>query len=95
MSQSRFFVENLVSVTPNKKTGIVKINLAPDDVEDGEAGEVQLIVSAGDLQAIMQGISETMQKTFGNTPPGGARTVGMAAKKGKPGKKLKDLTKDL
>lgn len=98
----RYYVEKLSKITPNKQTGIVKLTYAVSD-EGKDEEVVQLLVSAGDLQAMMQMTGETMQKTFSGMGPGG-RGRGPGGKggpagpggKGGPGpmKAFKDLTKD-
>ena len=95
MSTPKYFIDKLSSVKPNKQNGIVKITFGVD--EDGKTDDtVQLIVSAGDLQGIMQSIGETMQKTFGGMGgPGGPGGRGMGKSgKGGPMQSFKDLTKD-
>lgn len=97
----RIYVEKLTKISPNKQTGIVKMTYAIS--EDGKDEEViQLLVSAGDLQAMMQKTGETMQKTFAGMGPGGPGGRGPGGPRGGPGgkgkggpmKAFKDLTKD-
>lgn len=102
MSLPRHFVERITAVKPNKKTGIVKLTFALND-EGKSENVVQLMVSAGDLQEIMQEIGQTMQKTMSQGGPGGpgmGRGPGPGPGPGKGGKPaaplqaFKDLTKD-
>lgn len=91
MSTPKYFVDQVSSVNPNKQNGIVRITFGVDDGGKSEDA-VQVIVSASDLQGMMQKIGETMQKSFGGGGPGPGGRGG----KGKPGpmQSFKDLTKD-
>lgn len=65
MSIPRYFIENLRSIEPDARTGIVKLTFGVKQ-EDS----VQIVVSAPNLHQIFGRIAETMQKTFGGGPGG-------------------------
>lgn len=94
MSTPKYFIENVSQIDPNKANGIVKLTFGASS--DGGAEEVvQLIVSVGDLQGVMQKIGETMQKAFGG---GGGQQRGNKGgppqKGGSPFSGFRDLTKE-
>lgn len=99
MTKPKCYVESAKVTSTSTQTGIVKIDfMASDNGSDEEV--VQIIVSAANLQGIMQSIGEKMQKTFGGRGPGGPGGPGGGRKGGPGGGKdspfgdLKDLTKD-
>lgn len=75
MSLPRYYVENLVSIEPDKKSGMIKMTFGVNKSEDGKNKSeddkeeiVQLIVHTAHFRGIFGKIGETMQRTFADGP---------------------------
>ncbi|MYZ48954.1 hypothetical protein, partial [Propylenella binzhouense] len=75
MAIARHYVEKVSSIEPDQETGIVKLTFAVEG-KRGEEEVVQLVISAGKLQAVFQTVGETMQKTFAGGGRAGAHRPG-------------------